>query len=148
MVSSINKVCQWHSFTAFPIGWRCSSSMCACSCGTVALMVLRQFFWYLRTIGLQISPYQKLSKVCGENPVHLFCKLLSWKKGPRTIKHICIVLLDIYLHSSILTYLLIIISSSLLLFLTSPAYFVSHLATPVVSFLRSHDFSNYNPIYL
>jgi hypothetical protein len=33
-------------------------------------------------------------------------------------------------------------------FVTSPAYFVSHLATPVVSFLRSRDFSNYNPIYL
>jgi hypothetical protein len=33
-------------------------------------------------------------------------------------------------------------------FVTSPAYFVSHLATPVVSFLRSLDFSNYNPIYL
>jgi hypothetical protein len=27
-------------------------------------------------------------------------------------------------------------------FVTSPSYFVSHLATPVVSFLRSHDFSN------
>jgi hypothetical protein len=28
-------------------------------------------------------------------------------------------------------------------FVTSPAYFVSHLATPVVSFLRWHDFSKY-----
>jgi hypothetical protein len=61
-----------------------------------------------RTIGLQISPHQKLLKVRGENPAHLFCKLLSWKKGLRTIKHICIVSLYIYLHSSILTYLLII----------------------------------------
>jgi hypothetical protein len=81
------------------------------SSGTVALM---QFFWYLRTIGLRISPYKKLSKVHSENPAHLSCKLLSRKKGPRTIKHICIVSLDIYLHSSILTYLLIFISSSLL----------------------------------
>ena len=128
--------------------WQEMSWSLQISCGTVALVVLGEFFWYMRTIGLRISPYQKLSKVRGENPVHLFCKLSSWKKGPRTIKHICIVSLDIYLHSSILTYLLIIISSSLLLFLTSPAYFVSHLATPVVSFLRSHDFSNYNPIYL
>jgi hypothetical protein len=35
------------------------------------------------------------------------------KSGARTIKHIYFVSLNIYLHSSILTYLLIFISSSL-----------------------------------
>jgi hypothetical protein len=33
-------------------------------------------------------------------------------------------------------------------FVTSPTYVVRHLATLVVSFVRSRDFSNYNPIYL
>jgi hypothetical protein len=96
--------------------WMMTATHCmmGASCEIVALMVLGQVFWYLRTIGLRISPYQKLLKVCGENLAHLFRKLLSWKKGPRTIKHICIVSLDIYLHSSIFTFLLIIISSSLL----------------------------------
>jgi hypothetical protein len=55
---------------------------------------------------LRISPYQKLSKV----------QIIVMKKGSENDQTygICIVSLDIYLHSSILTYLLIIISSSLL----------------------------------
>jgi hypothetical protein len=32
---------------------------------------------YLRTIGLRISPYQKLSKLRGENLAPLFCNFLS-----------------------------------------------------------------------
>jgi hypothetical protein len=48
-------------------------------------MVLGQFFWYLRTIGLQISPYQKLSKLRSENVVPLFCKFLSWNRVRETV---------------------------------------------------------------
>ena len=40
-------------------------------------MVLFFFFLFWWTIGLWISPYQKLSKMCGENSAHPFCKLLS-----------------------------------------------------------------------
>ena len=49
-----------------------------------------------------------------------FFAILVMKSGARTIKHIFFVSLDIYLHSSIYTYLLIFISSSL-------SYQMSHL---------------------
>jgi hypothetical protein len=42
-----------------------------------------------------------------------FLQIFVMKSGARTIKHIYFVSLDIYLHSSILTYLLTFISSSL-----------------------------------
>ena len=82
---------------------------CSSSCGTVAFMVL---FIFLRTIGLRFSLYQKLSKLRKKNLVPLFCQFLSWNRV-RERSNIYFVSLDIYLHSSILTYLLIFISSSL-----------------------------------
>jgi hypothetical protein len=117
------------------------------SCGTVALMVLGQFFWYLRTIGLRISPYQKLSKVRGENPPN-YCH----EKGSENDQTYMYRFVR-YLSTFFYAYLPInnhfpLITITNISFVISPAYFVSHLATPVVSFLRSRDFSNYNPIYL
>ena len=37
-------------------------------------------FWCLRTIGLRISPYQKLSKLRSEKVAPLFCNFLSWNR--------------------------------------------------------------------
>ena len=85
------------------------------SCGTVALYGPFLFFFFF-LVDHRATDFT-LSKTF-ENARWKFCApflhVIVMKSGPRTIKHICIVLLDIYLHSSILTYLLIIISSSLL----------------------------------
>jgi hypothetical protein len=102
-------------------------------------MVLWQFFWYLRTIGLRISPYQKLSKVHGENLAHLCLQIIVMKKGSENDQTYMYRFVR-YLSTFFYTYLpinnhfqLIIITN--VSFVTSPTYFVSHLATPVVSFL-------------
>jgi hypothetical protein len=85
--------------------------MFQCSCGTVALYGPLYIF-FLRTIGLRFSLYKKLSKLRKKNLAPLFCQFLSWNRV-RERSSIYFVSLDIYLHSSILTYLLIFISSSL-----------------------------------
>jgi len=51
--------------------------MARTSCGIV---VLYGPFFFWRTIGLRISPYQKLSKMRSENVAPLLCKLLSWNR--------------------------------------------------------------------
>ena len=114
--------------------WQEMSWSLQISCGTVALMVLGEFFWYMRTIGLRISPYQKLLKVRGENPVHLFLQIIVMKKGSENDQTYMYRFIR-YLSAFFYTYLsinnhfqLIIITN--VSFVTSPAYFVSHLATP------------------
>ena len=49
------------------------------SCGTVALYGPFYLF-FLRTIGLRFSLYQKLSKLCKKNLAQLFCQFLSWNR--------------------------------------------------------------------
>jgi hypothetical protein len=63
------------------------------------------------------------------------------KSGARTIKHIYFASLDIYLHSSIVTYLLIFISITNVSILTNPAYFVPPSCHCGILALRSRDFS-------
>ena len=95
-----------------PYGTPSKNSMITSSYGIVALYGPFYYF-FLRTIGLPFSLYQKLSKLRQKKSCAAFLPIFVMKSGARTIKHIYFVSLDIYLHSSILTYLLIFISSSL-----------------------------------
>ena len=99
-----------HSTTAI-VTWAVPICYFTPSCGTVALMVLYIFFFAdhrttVFTLSTTFETAQKKSCVA-------FLPIFVMKSGARTIKHIYFVSLDIYLHSSILTYLLIFISSSL-----------------------------------
>ena len=109
---------------------------CSSSCGTVAFMVLFIFFIFLRTIGLRFSLYQKLSKL-RKKSCAAFLPIFVMKSGARTIKHIFRFVR--YLSTFFYTYLPINIHFQFIIitnisFVTNPAYFVRHLASPVVSF--------------
>jgi hypothetical protein len=86
--------------------------MVVSSCGTVALYGPFYFYFFVDhratvfTLSKTFETVQKKSRAA-------FLKIFVMKLGARTIKHIYFVSLDIYLYSSILTYLLIFISSSL-----------------------------------
>jgi hypothetical protein len=62
----------------------------------------------------QFKLYKKTFETAQWKSCAAFLQIFVMKSGARTIKHIYFVSLNIYLHSSILTYLLIFISSSLL----------------------------------
>ena len=82
------------------------------SCGTVALYGPFYLFFFAdhRATVFTLS---KTFETVPKKSCAAFLPIFIMKSGARTIKHIYFVSLDIYLHSSILTYLLIFISSSL-----------------------------------
>jgi hypothetical protein len=84
-------------------------SYCAVSCGTVALYGPFFFADHRATVFTLSKTFETAQKKSCAAFLPNFVK----KSGARTIKHIYFVSLDIYLHSSIHTYLLIFISSSL-----------------------------------
>ena len=89
--------------------------------------------WYLRTIGLRISPYQKLSKLRSENVAPHFCKFLSWNRFVRYLSTFFYTYLPINIHFQ----LIIITNVSIL---TDPAYFVPPSCHCGILALRSRDF--------
>ena len=80
------------------------------SCGTVALYgsFFPLFFADNRATVFTLS---KTFETAQKKSCAAFLPIFVMKSGERAIKHIYFVSLDIYLHSSILTYLLIFISS-------------------------------------
>jgi hypothetical protein len=82
------------------------------SCGTVALYGPLYIFFFAdhRATVFTLS---KTFETAEKKSCTAFLPIFVMKSGARTIKHIYFVSLNIYLHSSILTYLLIFISSSL-----------------------------------
>jgi hypothetical protein len=71
----------------------------------MSIIIFKNVQWksifFLRTIGLRFSLYQKLSKLRKKKSCAAFLPIFVMKSGARTIKHIYFVSLDIYLHSSI-----------------------------------------------
>ena len=62
-----------------PYGTPSKNSMITSSYGIVALYGPFYYF-FLRTIGLRFSLYQKLSKLRKKNLAPLFCQFLSWNR--------------------------------------------------------------------
>jgi hypothetical protein len=114
------------------------------SCGTVALMVLGHFFLIFAdhsATDFTLSKTFESANYCHEKRVRERSNIRYMYRFVRYLSTFFYTYLPINNH-----FQLIIITN--VSFVTSPSYFVSHLATPVVSFLRSRDFFNYNPIYL
>ena len=100
-------------------------------------MVLFIFFYFLRTIGLRFSLYQKLSILRKKNLAPLFCQFLHETGCENDQTYIFRFVR--YLSTFFYTYLPINIHFQFIIitnisFVTNPAYFVRHLASPVVSF--------------
>ena len=105
------------------------------SCGTVAFYGPFFFFFFFADHRATVFTLSKTFETAQKKSCAAFLPIFVMKSGARTIKHIYFVSLDIYLHSSILTYLLIhfqFIIITNISFVTNPAYFVRHLASPVV----------------
>ena len=100
----------------------------------------------VRTIGLRISPYQKLSKLRGENLAPLFCYFfheIGYENDQAYI--FCFVK---YLSTFFYTYLPVNIHFQLIIItnvsiLTNPAYFVPPSCHCGILALRSRDFCDY-----
>jgi hypothetical protein len=92
------------------------------SCGTIALSGPFYFYFILRTIVLRFSLYQKLSKLRKKNLPLLFWQFLLF--FVRYLSTFFYTYLPINIH-----FQFIIITN--ISFVTNPAYFVHHLASPV-----------------
>ena len=92
--------------------YRTVTCRCERSCGTVSLYGPFYLFFFVdhRATVFTLS---KTFETAQTKSCATFLPIFVMKSGVRTIKHIYFVSLDIYLHSSILTCLLIFISSSL-----------------------------------
>ena len=121
-----------------------TSAYVTVSCGTVVLYgPLYIYIFFLRTIGLRFSLYQKLSKLRKRNLAPLFCQFLSWNRVRersniyifRFVKY-----LSTFFHTINIHFQFIIITN--ISFVTNPAYFVRHLSSLVVSFWGHVIFPN------
>ena len=107
------------------------------SCGTVALNGPFYFYFFLRTIGLRFSLYQKLSKLRKKNLAPLFVNFFQEIGCENDQTYIFRFVR--YLSTFFYAYLPINIHFQFIIitnisFVTNPAYFVRHLASPIVSF--------------
>ena len=112
--------------------------MVVSSCGTVALYGPFYFNFFVdhRTTVFTLS---KTFETAQKKSHAAFLTIFVMKLGARAIKHIYFVSLDRYLSIFFYTYLPINIHFQFIIitnisFVTNPAYFVRHLASPVVSF--------------
>ena len=102
------------------------------SCGTIALS--GHFYFILRTIVLRFSLYQKLSKLRKKNLPLLFWQFLLF--FVRYLSTFFYTYLPINIH-----FQFIIITN--ISFVTNPAYFVHHLASPVKKKRRKIFFAQF-----
>ena len=102
------------------------------------LYIYIYIYIYLRTIGLRFSLIKNFQHCAKKNLTPLFCQFLSWNRL-RERSNIYIFRFIRYLSTFFHTYLSINIHFQFIIitnisFVTNPAYFVHHLASPVVSF--------------
>ena len=103
-------------------------------------MVLFIYLFFLRTIGLRFSLYQKLSKLCKTNLVPLFCHEIGYENDQTYIFRFVR-----YLSTFFYTYLPVNIHFQLIIItnvsiLTNPAYFVLPSCHCDILALRSRYF--------